>query len=69
MPANANRMVVQNGDLDEVVHDVSTAQNEAMDYVKALGGYVETSSLSKTQEDIPEANLGVRVPRGLSPSQ
>ena len=67
MPADANRMVVQNGDLDEVVHDVSTAQNEAMDYVKALGGICKRAPLARLRKTFRRPTLGLEFPEGFHP--
>jgi hypothetical protein len=64
MPAivNSHRMVVQNGDLDEVVRDVASTENTVMAYAKGVGGFVESSSFTKNQFDLPQANLTVKVP-------
>ncbi|HWD39754.1 MAG TPA: DUF4349 domain-containing protein [Fimbriimonas sp.] len=60
--AASKRMVIQNGDLALVVPDVSRAQSEAMNYVKGLGGYIESSSLDNDANNLPIAVLAIRVP-------
>jgi hypothetical protein len=60
----APRMVVQNGTLEEVVHDVTTAEDDVTIYTKGLGGFVESSNLTYSDEDLPIANLTLRIPAG-----
>jgi len=60
-----NRMVVQDGQIEVVVPDVSAAQSQAMSYAKSLGGFVQASSLDRDANNLPVASLTLRVPARL----
>ena len=58
---NSDRMVVQESNLSLVVKEVRESSDKAIDYVKSIGGYMVSSSLSQPDE-APYAYVVVRIP-------
>jgi hypothetical protein len=61
--ASEGRMVVQNGDIQIAVRDVSKAQSDAMAYARSIGGFATSSSLEADADgELPHAGVTLRVP-------
>jgi hypothetical protein len=61
LPAS-NRMVIQNADMARRVDDAEKAKADAETMTKSMGGYVESSSISGIEDQLPVANLTLRIP-------
>jgi len=61
----SNRKIIQNGDVEVEVADVSAAQTGATQIATSLGGFEENSSLNYSEDSIPHASLTIRVPAHL----
>ncbi len=61
-PPASNRMVIQNSDVARRVEDAERAKAEAETMTKSMGGYVESSSISGIEDQLPVAHLVLRIP-------
>ena len=56
-----DRLVIRNADISLQVKNVRQVADEILNQVKSAGGYMVNSSLS-APEDVPNANITVRIP-------
>jgi hypothetical protein len=59
---SSKRMVIQNADTARRVESVDKAVEETTTMTKSLGGYVESSSSSGVEDQLPTASLILRIP-------
>jgi hypothetical protein len=59
--ADSERMIVRTGDMSLIVTDVAVARDEISDLASRLGGYVVSSSISGTDDNI-RGYIAIRVP-------
>ncbi|HVT14352.1 MAG TPA: DUF4349 domain-containing protein [Fimbriimonadaceae bacterium] len=55
-------LLIRDGDLTVQVASVKKAAPEATTLAKSLGGYVESSSSSSDENDVPQAQMTLRIP-------
>ncbi len=67
VPAQANRLVIQNVDLSIVVADVNARVKAIEDMAKAMGGFIVSVNVAQTYAGngtkVPQAQIVVRVPQ------